>query len=49
MLVEVTSRVRTCRQVKLMNPEEVKCGDKAGLLVAPSGPLLQKPIPRCQS
>ena len=34
MLVEVTSRVRTCRQVKLMNPEEVKCGDKAGLLVS---------------
>ena len=49
MLVEVTSRMRACRQVKLTKPEDVNCGDKAWLLVAPSGSLLQKSILRCRS
>lgn len=41
--------MRPCQRVKLMNPEEVNCGDKARLLVAPSGSLLQTPVPRCRS
>lgn len=32
-----------------MKPEDVNCGDKAWLLVAPSGSLLQKSILRCRS